>query len=124
MSAVAVGRLVVVDRPRAAIVFIDGVGLPQQVYADYDVSTIEDQLVEILDAKGIGKLTGNEFGPRETALFVQGPDAERLFASSPPSVRLTTGSTTGSTTAPARSHLRRTGVAHRLIAGVPLHCRP
>jgi hypothetical protein len=58
-------------------VYLDGVSLPQEVYADLDF----DQVVGELDAAaGQGSYHGHWQGPEETGLFFFGPNAEELFA--------------------------------------------
>jgi hypothetical protein len=58
-------------------VYLDGVSLPDHVYADLDF----DQLVTDLDAvAGPGSLRGFWQGPEETGLFLFAPNAEDLFA--------------------------------------------
>ena len=58
-------------------VYLDGVSLPSEVYADLDF----DQLVTDLDTvAGPGSLRGFWQGPEETGLFLFAPSAEELFA--------------------------------------------
>lgn len=69
------------DPPQQAVlVHLDGSSLPDHVYQECDLATIEDKLIEVLEREGIGEFDGNEVGPGETTLFMYGPDAERLFA--------------------------------------------
>lgn len=65
---------------QAVLVHLDGVGLPDHVYKECDLATLEDRLVEAIASGRIGEFDGNEVGERETTLFMYGPDAERLFA--------------------------------------------
>lgn len=65
---------------QAVIVRLRGSSLPDEVYEKYDISTLEDQLREVIDRKRIGEFDGNESGPEETVLYMYGPDAEQLFA--------------------------------------------
>lgn len=65
---------------QAVIVYLDGTGLPDSVYQECDTSTLEDRLIEVVERDGLGEVDGTETGPTETALFMYGPDAERLFA--------------------------------------------
>ena len=88
---------------QAVLIWLDGSALPDQVYAEYDLSTLEDQLIARLDATLAGELDGNEFGPEGTTLYLYGPDAELLFRVIEPVLRaypLCTG---------ARVHIRRGG---------------
>ena len=64
---------------QAVIVHLRGSGLPDEIYENYDVSTLEDQLIEAIEANQLGEFDGNEFGPEETVLYMYGPDAEKLF---------------------------------------------
>jgi hypothetical protein len=58
-------------------VYLDGVTLPAEVYADLDF----DQLTADLDsAAGVGSYRGHWQGPEETGLFFFGSNAEELFA--------------------------------------------
>jgi hypothetical protein len=65
---------------QAVLIHLDGQSLPDEIYEQYDLETLEDQLTGIMNANSLGKFDGNEFGPEETVLFIYGPDAERLFA--------------------------------------------
>ena len=64
---------------QAVIVYLEGANLPDHIYQEYDLSTIEDKLIEVLERYGLGEFDGNEIGPAEAILFMYGPDAERLF---------------------------------------------
>jgi hypothetical protein len=58
-------------------VYLDGVTLPQEIYADLDF----DQLIADLEvAAGAGSYRGHWQGPEETGLFFFGSNAEDLFA--------------------------------------------
>ncbi len=59
---------------------LDGTNLPDQVYRECDLATIEDKLIKVIKNQRLGEFDGNETGPTETTLFMYGPDAERLFA--------------------------------------------
>jgi hypothetical protein len=67
------------DAQQAVLVHLDGTGLPDHVYAECDLATIEDRLIEALSRGQFGAFDGNEVGPSETTLFMYGPDAEQLF---------------------------------------------
>jgi hypothetical protein len=62
------------------IVHLDCTGLPEHVYQQYDLATIEDRLIKVIKRDQLGELDGNEVGPDEATLYMYGPDAERLFA--------------------------------------------
>ena len=67
------------EQPQAVLVHLDGSGLPDRIYHEYDLATIEDRLIEVLEREGLGEFDGDEVGPGQTTLFMYGPDAERLF---------------------------------------------
>jgi hypothetical protein len=68
------------DDQQAVLVHLDGTGLPDHVYQECDLETIEERLTEVIDREGLGEFDGNEIGPSETTLYMYGPDAEKLFA--------------------------------------------
>lgn len=72
---------------QSVLVHLDGTGLPDHVYEECDLATIEDRLIEVIERNGLGELDGNEAGPTETTLFMVGPDAEQLFAAIEPVLR-------------------------------------
>jgi len=59
-------------------IYLDGVSLPQEVYATLDLAAVVEQ---IEDALGLGgkSLRGSWGGPEETSLYFYGPDAEQMF---------------------------------------------
>ena len=59
-------------------IYLDGVSLPQEVYANLDLAAVVRQ---IEDALGLGgkSLRGSWGGPEETSLYFYGPDAEQMF---------------------------------------------
>ena len=69
-----------VPEQHAVLVYLDGIGLPDNVYEKYDTSTLEDMLTPILEAEGLGECDGTETGPEETVIFLYGADADRLFS--------------------------------------------
>lgn len=72
-----------VNRPDNAagelLIELDGIHLPESVYRDWDVATLENRLEEILESGERGELDGHETGPENTTLFLYGADAEALF---------------------------------------------
>lgn len=69
------------------LVELDGIHLPESVYRECDVATLENRLEEVLEAGGQGELDGHETGPENTTLFLYGPDAEALFRAVEPVLR-------------------------------------
>lgn len=65
---------------QAVFVYLDGQSLPDEVYEEHDLATLEDQLSEVLEERSLGELDGNEIGPDEAVLFMYGPDAEAMFS--------------------------------------------
>ena len=61
------------------LIILDGSSLPDEIYQQYDLSTLEDQLIEVIGKNGVGELDGNETGPMETTIYTYGPDADRLY---------------------------------------------
>ncbi len=64
---------------QAVFVHLDGRTLPTELYAQYDLTDLEDQLEEAIRQAGLGVYDGNELGPGEVTLFMYGPDAEALY---------------------------------------------
>jgi hypothetical protein len=62
------------------LVHLDSVGLSPQIYADYDLATIEDRLIAVIEKQELGEFDGNEIGPGSTTLYMYGANAERLYA--------------------------------------------
>jgi hypothetical protein len=65
-------------------VFLDGTGLPDEVYQDSDINVLADQINELLAADEIGEIRASWAGPTETAIFIHGRDAERIFSALQP----------------------------------------
>jgi hypothetical protein len=59
-------------------IYLDGVSLPREVYADLDLASV---VMKIEDTLGLGgkSLRGSWGGPEETSLYFYGPDAEQMF---------------------------------------------
>lgn len=60
-------------------VYLDGINLPKAVYESTDVNVLADLLTNAM--KGKGELRGSWAGPKETALYLYGANAEKLFKS-------------------------------------------
>src|SRR5690242_11061604 len=70
---------------QAVIIHLDGISLPDEVYAECDLATLEDQLEKCL-AGGLGELDGHESGPDETVIYLYGANAERIFSAIEPTL--------------------------------------
>jgi hypothetical protein len=66
------------------LIELDGIHLPESVYKDCDIATLENRLEETLEISGLGELDGHETGPESTLLFLYGDNAEALFRSVEP----------------------------------------
>src|ERR1700730_1390420 len=64
---------------QAVLIYLDGVSLPDAIYEQYDLATLEDELIAAIEKEHLGEFDGNEMGPAQTALYPYGPDANRLF---------------------------------------------
>jgi hypothetical protein len=67
-------------KQQAVLVYLDGAGLPAEVYERNDITTIEDRILAALSGKGLGGYDGNETRPGRAKLYLYGPDAESLSA--------------------------------------------
>ena len=61
------------------LIELDGIHLPESVYRDCDIATLENRLEEVLETGKRGELDGHETGPENTTLFLYGADPEALF---------------------------------------------
>jgi tetratricopeptide (TPR) repeat protein len=71
----------------SVIVTLDGLGLGDEVYAKFDLATLERRLETRLEQTGEGELDGHEFGPESTQLFLYGQNARTLFDAIAPVLR-------------------------------------
>jgi hypothetical protein len=63
----------------AVLIHLDATGNDPQVYKEYDLATLEQQLIQALAENGTGELDGHESGPGETVLFLYGSSADQLY---------------------------------------------
>jgi hypothetical protein len=71
----------------AVIVNLNGTELGREIYRAHDLSTLEDQLISVLDGDSVGTFDGNELGSEGATLYLYGPDAHRLYAKIEPVLR-------------------------------------
>lgn len=71
----------------AVIVYLDGINLPDEVYRDYDLTTLAEHLDDTVEINRVGKFDGSETGSEVTTLYLYGPDADRLFMAIEPVLR-------------------------------------
>ena len=64
----------------AVLVYLDGTGLPPEIYEQHDLYTLADQLRAVIDAPKLGEYDGNEIRETGVVLFMYGADCEHLFA--------------------------------------------
>jgi tetratricopeptide (TPR) repeat protein len=67
------------DASGEVLIELDGIHLPESVYKDCDIATLENRLEEALEISRLGELDGHETGPESTVLFLYGSNAEALF---------------------------------------------
>lgn len=53
---------------QAVLIYLDGQGLPEEVYADCDLMTLEEQLGHALGSGKLGVVDGNEVGADAEAM--------------------------------------------------------
>lgn len=64
---------------QAVIIELRGAGLPDEVYENYDLCTLEDQIASAIEGTGVGEYDGNEVGLSGASLYLYGPHADRLY---------------------------------------------
>ncbi len=69
------------------MIVLDGRNLPDEVYEEYDLATLELRIETQLKKEGGGELDGHEHGPETTLIFLYGPDARALFETVAPILR-------------------------------------
>ena len=69
------------------LIYLDAVNLPNEIYEKYDLSTLEDQLIEAIENNKAGEVDGNEMGEGFTKIYTYGPDADRLYGVVEPVLR-------------------------------------
>lgn len=67
------------SQEQAVLIYLNGKDLSQEVYDKFDLTGLEDELLEVIDSKSLGELDGNEIGPGETTIFLYGLDGEALY---------------------------------------------
>jgi hypothetical protein len=72
---------------QAVLIYLDGQGLPDEVYADCDLMTLEGKLEDALGSGKLGVVDGNEVGPSEVTIFLYGADAEAMVRGVEPVLR-------------------------------------
>jgi len=60
-------------------IWLDGVSLPDEVYERFSTDDLADQLEAAMRCDTSAEIRGSWQGPRETALYIHGADAERLY---------------------------------------------
>lgn len=68
----------------AVIIHLDAVSLPDEIYQQYDLITLEEKIREVLEKQNLGEYDGDESGPGVTKIYLYGPDAEKMFSSLKP----------------------------------------
>lgn len=68
-----------IPEEQAVLIHLDGVNLPDEVYENHDLATLEDQLIDMLEASRLGDYGGHEFGEQNTTVYLYGPSADAIF---------------------------------------------
>jgi hypothetical protein len=61
-------------------VYLDGVGLPDDVYSSCDINLLADKIHAVLVANDAGEIRGSWAGPRETAIYIFGANADTTYS--------------------------------------------
>ena len=75
-----------IGRLQSLAVYLDGVSLPEQVYAELDFDAVVADIEHAL-AQASPALHDTWMGPEETALYFFGSDAEEMFKRAEPTLR-------------------------------------
>ena len=67
------------DDDACVIIELDGVSLPDEVYAQCDLGELERRLEDRLAETRAGKRDGHERGPQTVRIFLYGADADALL---------------------------------------------
>jgi hypothetical protein len=60
-------------------IWLDGITLPDEVYARFSTDELADQIEAAMTFDPTAEIRGSWQGPRETAIYICGADAERLL---------------------------------------------
>jgi hypothetical protein len=71
----------------SVIVYLDGVNLPDEVYKEWDLTTLVTPLADAVEFSHVGVFDGSETGPEVTTLYMYGPDADLIFTTIEPILR-------------------------------------
>jgi hypothetical protein len=72
---------------QAVAIYLDGASLPDEVYEQSDVNVLAGAIGAALENGTLGELRDYWEGSTETALYLYGPNAERVFAAVEPVLR-------------------------------------
>jgi hypothetical protein len=61
-------------------IYLDGVGLPDEVYENADFDQIVSEISEAVNSRGAGEYRGFSQGETETALYIFAPSADSTYA--------------------------------------------
>lgn len=60
-------------------IFLDGIGLPREVYENTDINVLAGDINAVLSEKSLGEIRSSWCGPRETAIFIYGTNADEIY---------------------------------------------
>jgi hypothetical protein len=72
---------------QAVLIHLNGISLPEEIYEEFDLATLEDLLSEAIDQGKVGEYDGNEIDSTGATLYMYGPNAERLLAVIEPTLK-------------------------------------
>jgi hypothetical protein len=75
------------DFAARVVVELDGLHLPDEVYAQYDLAALERRLESRLEESGVGEVEGHLSGPETTEVHMVGSDAQALYQAIEPVLR-------------------------------------
>lgn len=67
-------------RTQGLAIYLDGVGLPDQVYEQSNIDDLADMIIVALGNGALGEIHGSWQGPERTAIYIYGRSAEEMFA--------------------------------------------
>ena len=69
---------------QAILIYLDGTGLSDDVYKNYDLMTLEDNINKVIQPAGLGIYDGDESGGEGTTVYLYSHDAEKLLSAIKP----------------------------------------
>ncbi len=67
------------DLSQQLLIHLDGTSLPTEVYETWDLSTLEEEIMDATEGSEFGEWTGHEFGPEGVNVFFDCTDAGLFY---------------------------------------------